>query len=193
MFGTASLSVCTLCFKEDTCQSGTILPVSLMKTRKKTEGSFLMAVLFIKSSLGSDSCLLVLSLYHLVMLPVLQISSQLSVMSLLSPVLWSITLSTKNDTNTDYVSHFNLSLLFFFLLFQHTAFKYLTTVTGWVVSSNFYCFFGDYDEGLQRLTGKTSRVVVCGYFMPAPSLPKSQSSPPEPQKNALINHPSANP
>lgn len=114
MFGTASLSVCTLCFKEDTCQSGTILPVSLMKTRKKTEGSFLMAVLFIKSSLGSDSCLLVLSLYHLVMLPVLQISSQLSVMSLLSPVLWSITLSTKNDTNTDYVSHFNLSLLFFY-------------------------------------------------------------------------------
>lgn len=88
---------------------------------------------------------------------------------------------------------FQLVVTFFLLLFQHTAFKYLTTVTGWVVSSNFYCFFGDYDEGLQRLTGKTSRVVVCGYFMPAPSLPKSQSSPPEPQKNALINHPSANP
>lgn len=53
---------------------------------------FFVLVLASKSSTVSDSRFLVLSLYHLVMLSVLQIGCQFSVVSLLSSVLRSITL-----------------------------------------------------------------------------------------------------
>lgn len=57
---------------------------------------FFALVLASKSSTVSDSRFLVLSLYHLVMLSVLQIGCQFSVVSLLSSVLRSITLMKKH-------------------------------------------------------------------------------------------------
>lgn len=60
-----------------------------------------------KSSKVLDGCFLILSLYHLVMLPVLQVGCQLSILSLLSPVLGGITLKEKHRvTGTDTIALF---------------------------------------------------------------------------------------
>lgn len=74
---------------------------------EEEDSSFFIYVLFIKSSTVSNSRFLVFSLYHLVMLSVLQIGCQFSIMSLLCSVLRCVTLMKRHkelqkQTVTDY-------------------------------------------------------------------------------------------
>lgn len=108
-FGTAALSVLadTLAINRNVSSSPPVTQASVSFCRANRDevedSAFFIHVRFITSATLSDSCFLVLSLYHLVVLSVFQIGCQFSIMSLLSPVLRSITLKTRHRRLADTV------------------------------------------------------------------------------------------
>lgn len=109
-----------------TSLSVTQASLSCCKSHEKEEedSSVFIHVLLVKSLTVSDSRFLVLSLYHLVVLSVLQIGRQFRVLSLLSPVLRSLTLIkrqrrrriTEIKTAIEYFSYFDCFVLFVFVI-----------------------------------------------------------------------------